>query len=175
MSGILVQLALNPPCKLYMTMHHSQSTFNKPQQCPTDKITSSILEKCLESSDKTPHNHLNWNPPVRSEFLGQQLRWHFREKENKVEDCLSGVVVVCVHSEIIQHAVRHGLDDIAPVQLEGKEGYACECAYSDIDLVKSVLAPDEGLGCIPSSQVSFLPSRSIQNSDPTGISLRSYR
>lgn len=115
-------------------MYHSQSTLNKPQKCPTDKIASSILEKCLKSSDKAPHDHLNGNPPVRSELLGQQLRWHFCEKEDKVEDCLAGVVVVCVHSEVIQHAVRHRLDDIAPVQLEGKEGDACECANSDIDL-----------------------------------------
>lgn len=77
---------------------HSQSTLNQTQKSATDEKTGSILEECLESSDKTPHDHLDRNPAIRSEFLGQQLRWQLREEEDEVENCLAGVIVVGVHA-----------------------------------------------------------------------------
>lgn len=93
-----------------------------------------MTKKCLTRSHKTPANHLNRNPTIRSHLLGQELRRHLREEETDQENGLSGVVIVCVHAQVRQHVVRQRLNDIASIQLEGKEGDACKCADSKVDL-----------------------------------------
>ena len=98
-SGMLDQL-LVPDADPETYVRHLQSTFNKTKKGPTDKITRSILEKGLKSSDETPHNHLNWNPAIRSELLGQQLRRQLREQKDEIENRLPGVIIIRVHSQV---------------------------------------------------------------------------
>lgn len=99
MSGILDQLSA-PDTGSETHALHLQSTFNKTQKRPTDKITRSILEKSLESSDEAPHHHLNGNPAIRSQLLGQQLRRQLCEQENEIENRLPGVIIVRVHAQV---------------------------------------------------------------------------
>lgn len=113
---------------------HSQSTLNQTQKSATDKITGSVFDKCLESSNETPHDHLDRNPTIRSELLGQQLRRQLCEEENEEEYCLAGVIVIGVHAQVLEHIIRHCLDDVSSIKLERKEGNACESTNSDIDL-----------------------------------------
>jgi hypothetical protein len=116
-----------------------QSALEQPQKRSTSEIPAFAFDKGLESSDQTPADHLDGDPAIRPEGLGDELRGQLREKKTQEEDRLSSVVVVRVHTQITQHVVRQCLDDIASIELEREERDTCECADSQVNLPVSVL------------------------------------
>lgn len=138
MSGILFRVSptfvrAHTP-ETYMDIKYLQPTLNQSQQRSTDKVACAILQEGLERSDETPHDHLNRNPSIRPKLLREKLRWQLSEQKDHQEDGLACIVVVCVHPQIFQHVVRHGLDYVPSVQLQRKECDACECTDANINL-----------------------------------------
>ena len=72
----------------------------------------------MHAGDETPRDHLDGDPAIGTELLGDQLGWQFGGEKADVEDSLPRVVIVCVHLKIVEHVVGQGLGDVAAVELE---------------------------------------------------------
>ena len=111
-----------------------EPTFNHPEQSSTRKEGWSAAQERLHAGDETPGYHLDRDPAVRTQLFGNELRGELCKEKADVEDCLSSVVVVGVHVQIVEHVIREGLRDVAPVELEGEEHQAYPGADPDIEL-----------------------------------------
>lgn len=59
----------------------------------------------MHAGDETPRDHLDGDPTIRTELFGDELGGQFGAEEADVENCLSRVVIVCVHLEVVEHVV----------------------------------------------------------------------
>lgn len=81
-----------------------------------------------------PRHHLNWNPDIRAELLGDHLRGKLGGQETKIENSHPIIVVCRGEPEICEHVVRERLRNVASIQLKSKEHQADPGADSEVKL-----------------------------------------
>lgn len=59
----------------------------------------------MQAGDEAPGDHLDGDPTIGTELLGNQLGWQFGAEKRDIEDCLPRIVIVCIHLEIVEHVI----------------------------------------------------------------------
>lgn len=59
----------------------------------------------MQAGDYAPGDHLDGDPTIGTDLLGNQLRWQFGAEKRDVEDCLPCIEIVCIHLEIVKHVI----------------------------------------------------------------------
>jgi hypothetical protein len=75
----------------------------------------------LGYGDKTPQDHLSWNPPIRAQPLGYQLGRKLGAEEGQLEDRIAEIVIVRRKPKITQKIVSEGVGDVRSIHLKGDE------------------------------------------------------
>ncbi|KAH3673865.1 hypothetical protein OGATHE_001845 [Ogataea polymorpha] len=87
----------------------NEASLENSQKSTTRVETVLALEPELADSDDRPGTHLERNPDVSPQSLGDQLRWQLHTQETQVENGVASVVLVGGEVEVVQQVVRHSL------------------------------------------------------------------
>lgn len=116
----------------------NEATLDQPKQRSCKIEGAFARDESLAGCHNGPGDHLNRNPPVWAQLLGDELGRKLGTQEADVENRLPIVVIVGIQMEIREHVIRQSLHDISSIQLKSEEREADPSAYSVVELRKSV-------------------------------------
>ena len=110
---------MNPPWNAALMIFRSgpETKSRHLQQSSKGKERASSTQPKLRSSDNRVNNQLSWDPYIRSEPLGDELRWQFCGEEEDTENGVSYVVISLCEPEIFEEIIGLGGSKVGPLYI----------------------------------------------------------
>ena len=64
---------------------HDETSLNKTEEGTTSVERVFAVQECLHGGYQAPAHHLDWDPPIRTQLLGDKLTWQFGTQEREVK------------------------------------------------------------------------------------------